>query len=84
MQIVGVMKDAKIATMWETPCCPSTKDKQENIQEKKCHTNVQKKTYTHQTIEELKQDMNEKAKEKVGWKEKRFFETIKLFIECSY
>jgi hypothetical protein len=32
---------------------------------------VQKKTYTHQTIEELKQDMNEKAKEKVGWKEKR-------------
>jgi len=45
---------------------------------------VQNKTYTHQTIEELKQDMNEKAKEKVGWKEKRFFETIKLFIKCSY
>jgi hypothetical protein len=40
------------------------------MHEKKCHKDVQNKTYTHQTIEELKQDMNEKAKEKVGGRRK--------------
>jgi len=64
VQIASMMKHAKTTPIWETPWCPSIEDKQENIQEKKCHANMQKKTYTHQTIEELKQDMNEKLKKK--------------------
>ncbi len=38
--------------------------------ENKCHEDVQNKTYTHQTIKELKQDMNEKTKRKVSGRRK--------------